>query len=68
MQCKELIAKRINEILDPMRDCRTIYRSNPSVIDEILLAGTERARNIAKETMHEVREAMGIKYFKTLLG
>lgn len=63
VQCKELIADRINEILDPMRERRTIYRSKPSLIDEILVAGTEHARNIAKETMREVRDAMRINYF-----
>ena len=63
VQCKELIAERINKILDPMRERRSIYRANPSLIDDILLEGTKRARNIAKETMNEVREAMGIRYF-----
>ena len=45
-----------------MRERRGVYEANPRQIDEILLAGTDRAREIAKETMREVREAMGLGY------
>lgn len=45
-----------------MREQRSIYRSKPSMIDEILMVGTERARNIARETIQEVPDAMSIKY------
>ncbi|SHK68689.1 tryptophan--tRNA ligase [Desulforamulus aeronauticus] len=63
VECKQLIAGRINVMMEPMRERRQIYRSRPSLIDEILLAGTQRAKGIAEETMKEVREAMGINYF-----
>lgn len=62
VECKQRIAKKINELLDPMRDRRVAYEANPRLINEILLTGTSRAREIAKETMREVREAMGIDY------
>jgi tryptophanyl-tRNA synthetase len=62
-ECKQRIARRINDILEPIRERRAIYQRHPKRIDEILIAGTQRARSIAKETMHEVREAMGIQYF-----
>ena len=63
VECKQLIASRINLIMEPMRERRQAYRSRPSLIDEILLAGTQRAKVIAEETMKEVREAMAINYF-----
>lgn len=61
--CKKMIGDRIDDILEPMRDRRADYISKPQRVDEILLSGTEQARRIAKETMAEVRDAMGIDYF-----
>ncbi|WP_108669181.1 tryptophan--tRNA ligase [Peribacillus acanthi] len=63
MECKQKIAGSINDLLEPMRDKRNQYQNNPKRVDEILMSGTERARQIAKETMLEVREAMGLNYF-----
>ncbi|WP_163099961.1 tryptophan--tRNA ligase [Peribacillus alkalitolerans] len=63
MECKQKVAGAINELLEPMRDRRVEYQKNPKKVDEILMAGTDRAREIAKETMQEVREAMGLNYF-----
>ncbi|KYP79805.1 tryptophan--tRNA ligase [Ferroacidibacillus organovorans] len=62
VECKRWIAGRINELLEPMRERRVAYEANPRMADEILIAGTKRAREIAKETMREVREAMGLNY------
>ncbi|MCR8631760.1 tryptophan--tRNA ligase [Paenibacillus radicis (ex Xue et al. 2023)] len=61
--CKKKIADRINALLDPMRDRRDTFSRNAKYVDEILIAGTQRARSAAKETMQEVREAMKINYF-----
>ena len=36
------------------------YESQPGLVDEILMDGTERMRDIARETMREVRKAMGL--------
>ena len=36
--------------------------SNPKKVHWIAEVGTERARSVAKETMREVREAMGLVY------
>ena len=38
------------------------YIANPKIVREIVDAGTERARVTARETMREVREAMGLNY------
>ncbi len=62
--CKERIADTINELLEPFRERRNEYAKRPGDVDEILLAGTEKARSVAKETMREVREAMKIDYFR----
>jgi tryptophanyl-tRNA synthetase len=61
--CKGIIISSMNELLDPIRERRTVYMQKPNLIDEILVSGNEKARKIARETMLEVRDAMGINYF-----
>ncbi|MHB0997720.1 MAG: tryptophan--tRNA ligase [Armatimonadota bacterium] len=63
VDCKKRLAAKMNEILDPMRERRAKYEANPKLVDEILLAGTERAREEARKTMAEVRDAMCLNYF-----
>ncbi|TGA96672.1 tryptophan--tRNA ligase [Sporolactobacillus shoreae] len=63
MECKKKIALSINHLLEPMRQRRADYLKKPEIVDEILIAGTQRARKVAKETMREVREAMNLDYF-----
>ncbi|MCM2674479.1 tryptophan--tRNA ligase [Alkalicoccobacillus plakortidis] len=64
VECKQMIAASINHLLEPMRERRNIVLKQPRQIDEILEAGTARARNIGKQTMEEVREAMSMSYFR----
>lgn len=61
--CKRNLAGKINELLEPMRERRAHYQAHPERVDEIIMAGTERARAAGKETMRDVREAMKINYF-----
>lgn len=63
VECKERIARRINDLLEPMRDRRAEYEARPSLVNDVLLTGTAKARAIAKKTMEEVRDAMAISYF-----
>lgn len=64
VQCKKNLANKINQLLEPMHERRAKYTSNPDLIKDILFTGTKRARQVALETMEEVRDAMGINYFK----
>ena len=50
--------------LDPIRARRKELEQNPDYIYEILKKGSERARAVAAQTLSEVRDAMGIEYFK----
>lgn len=63
VQCKNKLTGKLNELLEPMRDRREKYTGNKQTVREILMEGTKKAHAIAKETMAEVREAMGINYF-----
>ncbi|MCI8272740.1 MAG: tryptophan--tRNA ligase [Clostridia bacterium] len=62
--CKKQLAKNINETLEPMRQKRKYYEERPELVDEILIKGTEKARETAKETMKKVKQAMKLDYFK----
>ncbi len=61
--CKKKLSNRLNELLDPMRERREKYQSNPNLVKDILIQGTSKAHSVARETMVEVREAMNINYF-----
>jgi len=61
--CKKKLIGALDSFLHPVRERRATYEANPKLVDEILMAGTARARQVARETMGEVREAMQIDYF-----
>lgn len=59
VEVKEKLAIAINNFLDPIRERRLKYQDEKMLM-EILTEGTKKAQKIAKETMKEVKEAMGI--------
>jgi tryptophanyl-tRNA synthetase len=61
--CKRNLADKINTLLEPMRERRIRYEQKPEIIEEILQAGTQKARDIGETTLQEVREAMHLNYF-----
>jgi tryptophanyl-tRNA synthetase len=46
----------------PWRERAEPYLTNPKKVHWIAEVGTERARNVARETMRDVRDAMGLNY------
>jgi tryptophanyl-tRNA synthetase len=60
VDCKKLLAKNMNQALSPLRAKRMELASKPGYIKEILNDGATRARVIARETMQEVRQRMGL--------
>ena len=60
VEVKRKLARTINEFLDPMRERRACYESQPGLVEDILVAGIRRARGIGQETMEMVYEAMGL--------
>ena len=61
--CKKQLIKEINTVLGPIREKRRYYEERPELVKEILMAGTEHAREIAKETMKRVKQSMKLDYF-----
>jgi tryptophanyl-tRNA synthetase len=64
VEVKRKLAAAINNFLDPIRERRAELERNPKVVQEVLLAGSDRARAEAQETMRMMREAMGLAYFR----
>jgi tryptophanyl-tRNA synthetase len=60
VEVKHQLSKALNEFLDPIRERRAKLMSTPSIVEDILIAGTKRMREEARETMALVREAMGM--------
>jgi tryptophanyl-tRNA synthetase len=58
VDCKKLLAKNLNNHLEPFRARRAEFASKPGYVQAVLEDGATRARAIAKKTMEEVREAM----------
>jgi tryptophanyl-tRNA synthetase len=62
IDCKRPVIEAILAELQPIRERIAEYRANPEAVDIILAEGRDRARDAARETMHDVREAMGLEY------
>ena len=60
VECKGHLAQNINAALAQFRQRRAEYAANPAYVDEMLAVGARRAHAIAKATMAEVREKMGL--------
>ncbi len=61
--CKKQLAKNIADELKPIREKRAYYELHPEEVDKILIEGTKKAREVAKETMKKVKKAMKLDYF-----
>lgn len=66
VECKKQLAKNISETLKPIREKRAYYEEHPEEVDKILMEGTKKAQQVAKETMKKVKEAMKLDYFNNL--
>lgn len=63
VEVKKKLAAALERFLGPIRERRARYAADPKRIDEIVHSGSARARDEAKRTLHEVREAMHLDYF-----
>ncbi|MDY0058972.1 MAG: tryptophan--tRNA ligase [Myxococcota bacterium] len=58
--CKRRLAEGMERLLAPIRERAAELRARPAAVDEVLAAGAQRCRAIARETMREVRDRMGL--------
>ena len=62
IDCKKFIVDAVIEELEPMRDRAQEFIANPDVVRGIITEGCEKARDIARQTLDEVRQVMGLAY------
>ena len=62
LECKKPVIEAINKELEPMRVRAAEYEANPERVREVVEAGCAAAREAARDTMEEVRAAMGLAY------
>ena len=59
---KRRLIDTLNTILEPIREKRAYFSQDYEAVINIAFAGTEKVREVAKQTMYEVRSAMHINY------
>jgi tryptophanyl-tRNA synthetase len=62
IECKQPIIDSILKEQGPMRERARYYQEDPNLVKNILADGCEKARDLARETMRDVREALGLDY------
>jgi len=60
VDCKKIMAGNLITALEPIHEKRNYYNARPELVDDIILTGSNKAREIAKQTMAEVRAAIKI--------
>jgi len=60
VDCKRHLAANINRYLEPLREQRREYEQQPGYVREILAGGADKARAIARKTIAEVYQKMGL--------
>jgi len=62
LQCKKPVIDAIVAELAPIRERGLQYEQNPDVVKSVIAEGSEKARDTARDTMQDVRQAMGLNY------
>ena len=62
LECKQPVIDGILREQAPMRERAQPYLDDPALVREIIADGNSKARHLARETMRDVRQAMGLDY------
>jgi tryptophanyl-tRNA synthetase len=62
LECKQPVIDKVLAEQAPMRERAQKYLDDPTLVRNIVADGCDKARDLARETMREVREAMGLNY------
>ena len=64
VKIKRYLNKVLEAELAPIRERREKYAQDEDAIYEMLLEGSKKANTVANETLEQVRDAIGLNYFK----
>ena len=62
LDCKQPVIDAVLAELAPIRERAAYYENNPDQVRNILADGCEKAQELARDTMRDVREAMGLTF------
>lgn len=62
---KRYLIEELDIVLKPIRERRAELAKNPEAVYEILRQGSARAKNVAAQTLREVKSAIKINYFES---
>jgi len=62
IECKGPVIDNVLAELKPIQMRAKQYAEDPTLVRNVVAEGTEKARKIARETMRDVRDAMGLNY------
>ena len=62
LECKQPVIDSIAEELAPIRERAKHFEENPDLVKAIMVEGNERARDVARDTLVDVRQSMGLNY------
>ncbi len=63
VECKKRLIEVLENLISPMRKRRAEFEKDPGQVIDILKKGTEKARNVANETLRLAKIAMKQDYF-----
>ena len=62
LDCKQPVIDAVEAELAPIRERAEEYTDNPGLVRKIVAEGCDAARDVARDTLEEVRHAMGLGY------
>ncbi|MDR0781312.1 MAG: tryptophan--tRNA ligase [Pseudomonadales bacterium] len=62
LDCKKPLIDSIDAELSPIRDRARQYEQDLGQVKAIINTGSEKARDVARDTLHDVRQALGLNY------
>jgi len=62
IECKQPVIDGVLKEQEPMRERAKMYTESPSLVRNLIADGCEKAREHARDTMRDVREAMRLRY------
>ena len=66
VKIKKYLNKVLEDELAPIRERREKFAKDPAAVYEMLLEGSKKANEVANETLQQVRDAIGLNYFKNI--
>jgi len=63
VECKRTLFENIDKFLSPIREKRKEYEENIGYVEKIIITGTQKAKEAAKENIKDVRNVMGLINF-----